>query len=317
MSGAPLATGSISLRLYPHDLDPARIVAEIRAQSALAEEVGFDGVMTQEHHGGFPNYLPNPLLAATWALDATTSLWAAPCPVLLPLRPWTQLVEDLAWTAARFPGRVGAGVGAGAFPLDFEMAGVPFDELRHRFRTALPDVADALAGRAEGPVSQDPGVAALAENPIPLVVAAQGPRTVQHAGSLGLGVIFNSLQTAERSRDLAAIHSGVAGSAGPRVLIRRVWIGPPPRDAMDVQMARYRAVGPDDLQQHWADDGGLVAADSGAELAERLAAEVASGGCDTVNVRVFQAGLTPNQVREQIGRLGAEMLPPLRNLLAT
>jgi alkanesulfonate monooxygenase SsuD/methylene tetrahydromethanopterin reductase-like flavin-dependent oxidoreductase (luciferase family) len=161
--------------LYPHDLDPPDTVAEIAAQSALAEQAGFDGVMTQEHHGGFPNYLPNPLLTATWALESTTALWAAACPILLPLRPWTQVVEDLAWTAHRFPGRVGCGAGVGAFPLDFEMAGVPFEEMRSRFAAALPDFAAALAGQATGPIAGDPGVAALARAPIPLVVAAQGP----------------------------------------------------------------------------------------------------------------------------------------------
>ena len=50
-------------------------------------------------------------------------------PALLPLRPVTQVVEDLVWTHHRFPGRVGVGVGAGSFPVDFDMAGVPLAEL--------------------------------------------------------------------------------------------------------------------------------------------------------------------------------------------
>ena len=50
------------------------------AQAGLAEAAGFDGVMTSEHHGGFPNYLPNPLLAATWALEATERAWAGAVP---------------------------------------------------------------------------------------------------------------------------------------------------------------------------------------------------------------------------------------------
>jgi alkanesulfonate monooxygenase SsuD/methylene tetrahydromethanopterin reductase-like flavin-dependent oxidoreductase (luciferase family) len=78
----PLVRGSISLRLYPHDLSPLGVVDEIRTQARLAEQAGFDGVMLSEHHGGFPNYVPNPLLASMWALDATDTLWAAPCPQL-------------------------------------------------------------------------------------------------------------------------------------------------------------------------------------------------------------------------------------------
>jgi alkanesulfonate monooxygenase SsuD/methylene tetrahydromethanopterin reductase-like flavin-dependent oxidoreductase (luciferase family) len=311
----PFADGSISLRLYPHDQPPPEVVAEVRIQSKLAEEAGFDGVMTQEHHGGFPNYLPNPLLTATWALDATTTLWAAPCPTLLPLRPWTQLVEDVAWSSHRFPGRVGVGVGAGAFPLDFEMAGVPFDELRARFNAALPEVAAALAGKADGPIADDPGVAALAGAPVPLVVAAQGPLTVARSARLGLGIIFSSLQSGERTRELSERHLAAGGEGRPRILIKRVWLGDPPEDSVATQMARYRAVGPADVQAHWAADGGMVHGHDGAEVAERLAAELADGLCTAVNLRVFQAGMAPEQVRDQIGRLGAEVLPTLRKAL--
>ncbi|MEO5839095.1 MAG: LLM class flavin-dependent oxidoreductase [Acidimicrobiales bacterium] len=314
MTSAPLARGSISLRLYPHDLEPAAVVAEIVAQSVLAEQSGFDGVMTQEHHGGFPNYLPNPLLTATWALEQTSTLWAAPCPILLPLRPWTQLVEDLAWTSHRFPGRVGCGVGVGAFPLDFEMAGVPFDEMRSRFKAALPEVAAALAGRANGPIANDPGVAALANAPIPFVVAAQGPLAVRRAARLGLGLVYDSLQTVERTRALSDLHADEGGTA-PRILIRRVWLGPPPLDALTAQMARFRAVGPADLQEHWDPDGGLVSALDGTELAERLHGFIVGGRCDAINLRVFQAGLSPEAVCEQIALLGEQTLPHLRSLL--
>ena len=315
MPTAPLAHGSISLRVYPHDLDdPQATVAEIVTQSVLAEQAGFDGVMTQEHHGGFPNYLPNPLLTATWALEQTTSLWAAPCPILLPLRPWTQLVEDLAWTSHRFPGRVGCGVGVGAFPLDFEMAGVPFDEMRARFKAALPEVAAALAGRATGPIANDPGVAALARSPIPFVVAAQGPLAVRRAARLGLGLVYDSLQTLERTRSLSDLHVDEGGTA-PRILIRRVWLGPTPVDALNAQMARFRAVGPASLQEHWDPGGGLVAAEDGAELAQHLHTALVDGRCDAINLRVFQAGMSPHEVRGQIGLLGAEALPHLRSLL--
>ncbi len=62
--GGPLAAGAISLRMYPHSLAPDGIVEEMRVQARAAEAAGFDGVMTSEHHGGFPGYLPNPLLAA-------------------------------------------------------------------------------------------------------------------------------------------------------------------------------------------------------------------------------------------------------------
>src|SRR5580704_15063581 len=130
---APLAAGSVSLRLYPHhDLPATEIVTELRVQSALAVEHGFDGVMTSEHHGGFAGYLPNPLQAAGWCLDAMAAGWAAPCPLLLPLRPPALVAEEAAWLAARFPGRVGVGLAAGALAVDFEVMGLTMDDLAAR-----------------------------------------------------------------------------------------------------------------------------------------------------------------------------------------
>src|SRR5580693_5411101 len=157
----PLAIGSVSLRVYPLDLTPPEVTANIQEQGRLAEEAGFDGCMTSEHHGGFPNYLPNPLLAATWLLEATEQIWAAPCPMVLPLRPVSQVIEDVAWTHHRFPGRVGVGVCAGALPVDFELAGVPFAELFPRYRAGVVELAAALQGHPQGPLAEDPGVAAL------------------------------------------------------------------------------------------------------------------------------------------------------------
>jgi alkanesulfonate monooxygenase SsuD/methylene tetrahydromethanopterin reductase-like flavin-dependent oxidoreductase (luciferase family) len=307
----PLARGSISLRLYPLDLPPRALVAEVMEQARLAEEVGFDGVMLSEHHGGFPNYLPNPMLAATWALEATSSAWAAACPLLLPLRPVSQIAEDLAWTSHRFPGRLGAGFAAGALELDFEMAGVPFEEMNDRFRAALPEVVAALRGAATGAVGRDSGVAALADAPLPMVSAAQSPAAGRRAGGLGIGLLFDSLVSIERAASVSAAHQA-AGGGGARVLIRRAWVGTPPESSTESQMARYARAAPDAARAHWAPDGGLVASPDPAEVAERLLAQARAAGCDALNLRVFQAGMSGAEVRGQIERLGAEVVPSLR-----
>src|SRR5215472_2751000 len=146
---APFAPGSVSLRLYPHlDLPAHAIVEEMRGQAALAAEHGFDGIMTSEHHGGFAGYLPNPLQAAGWCLEAMATGWAAPCPLLLPLRPAALVAEEIAWLAARFPGRVGIGVASGALPDDFEVMGLTMERLADRFGAGLEALAAMLRGRA-------------------------------------------------------------------------------------------------------------------------------------------------------------------------
>lgn len=315
MTGAPLARGSISLRMYPHDLDPAATVLEMVAQAQLAEEAGFDGLLTSEHHGGFPGYLPSPVHAAGWLLESTRQIWAAPAPLLLPLRHWTHVAEDLAWMASRFPGRVGAGFASGGLARDFELAGLRFEERLERFATALPPLVAALRGDAEPPLSGDPAIAACRERPIPAVVAAQGPVGVRRAAKLGAGVLYDSLQTAERTRELSQTYARSGGS-GARIAIRRVWVGPPPQRHVDQQMDFYRSYASPRAQQHWGAGHELIAAPDAAALAERLAEFAAAAGCDALNLRVHTQGVGPGPTREQIERIGTEALPRLRERLA-
>jgi alkanesulfonate monooxygenase SsuD/methylene tetrahydromethanopterin reductase-like flavin-dependent oxidoreductase (luciferase family) len=315
----PLAPGSVSLRVYPLDLPAGEIVTDIAQQARLAEQAGFDGCMVAEHHGGFANYLPNPLLAATWILGETRRIWAAPCPLLLPLRPVTQVVEDLVWTHHRFPGRLGVGVGAGSFPVDFEMAGVPLEELFPRYRKALVTLTDSLGGRAAGSLADDPGVAALAGGEIPVVAGVQTVKTTCRAARLGMGVLYNSLQTEAAVREQNDAYTD-AGGTGARILIRRLWIGRPPTSNMDAQMARYRSAATKHeatarITDRWAADTGLIAAPDGAAAAEQLFESMTRSGCNAVNIRVFLAGLSPAQVHEQIARHGKETVPRLHELL--
>ena len=95
-------------------------------------------------------------------------------------------------------------------------------------------------------------------------------------------------------------------------MLRRVWIGDPPPPAVAPHKDRFRAAAPDRAKQHWAPDGGLVAATDPAEVAQRLDAQIRATGCTAINLRVFHAGVTPAAVRDQIERIGAEVLPRLR-----
>ncbi len=166
MTGTPLSEGSISLRLYPHvGLSAEETVRELRHQAVLATEAGFDGVMTSEHHGGFAGYMPNPLQVAGWLLEAMPTGWAAPCPLLVTLRPPALVTEEVAWLAARFPGRVGLGLAAGSLDADFDIVGLTKDDLARRFSDVLAEVAGALDGSEPGRLAEDPAVARCALAP--------------------------------------------------------------------------------------------------------------------------------------------------------
>jgi alkanesulfonate monooxygenase SsuD/methylene tetrahydromethanopterin reductase-like flavin-dependent oxidoreductase (luciferase family) len=308
---APFAPGSVSLRLYPHlDLAAGDVVDELCAQAALGDEYGFDGVMTSEHHGGFAGYLPNPLQAAAWCLESMRTAWAAPCPLLLPLRPAALVAEEAAWLAARFPGRVGVGVAAGALRDDFDIMHVPMDGLTARFADALGELAGMLDGSEPRGLAGDPAIAACAQNPVPIVSAAMGFTAVRRAASLGVGVLFDSLSTAERCRQLTDAYRAAGGTA-PCVLIRRVWVGEPPRQRLDHQLDVYRGYSSSSAMQHWGSDE-LVTAPDGSGVADALAAVMAAAGADCVNLRVHVPGVQPEDAREQIERLGREVLTKYR-----
>jgi alkanesulfonate monooxygenase SsuD/methylene tetrahydromethanopterin reductase-like flavin-dependent oxidoreductase (luciferase family) len=306
----PFAPGSVSLRLYPHAGPAADCVAELRHQAALAERAGFDGVMISEHHGGFPGYWPSPLLVATWALECTRALWAAPCPLLLPLRAWTQVAEELAWLAAAHPGRLGAGLASGGLALDFELAGLDFGARARAFREALPRICAALRGEAQAPLGRDAALAACKADPVPILAAVQGPKSAAAAARAGAGLLFDSLQPAETLASLVRAWRD-AGGKGPRIAIRRVWLGAPPRAEVDAQTDFYRSYAPAAAQATWGSDE-LIAAATGRELAERLADLRGRADCDALNLRVHARDISPERVREQIARLGEEMLPALR-----
>jgi alkanesulfonate monooxygenase SsuD/methylene tetrahydromethanopterin reductase-like flavin-dependent oxidoreductase (luciferase family) len=314
LSGA-LAAGSLSLRLYPHDDRPAvGIVDELLAQAELGSRHGFDGVMTSEHHGGFAGYLPNPLQAAGWCLDVMPGGWAAPCPLLLPLRPVALVAEEIAWLAARHPGRVGIGVAAGALDTDFEIMGTTMDDLTPRYADALTALAGMLRGEADGPLAGDPALAALAGQPVPLVSAAMGPGAVRRAARIGAGVLYDSLSSPERCRALSDAYRAAGGTAAC-LMVRRVWLGAPPRDRLDEQLERYRGYAAASAQSHWTGDEVIHSGDA-AELAQAIAHTMARAGADALNVRVHAPGIPADAVREQIIALGSEVLPRLRKELA-
>jgi len=310
----PFGPGSVSLRLYPHnDLPAPTIVEELRAQAALAANHGFDGVMTSEHHGGFAGYLPNPLQQAGWCLEAMTTGWAAPCPLLLTLRPHALVAEEAAWLAARFPDRVGLGVAAGALADDFAVMGLAMDDLGARFTAALEALVGMLNGTDPNGLADDPAVKACAACPVPVLSAAMSKVAARRAARLGVGLLFDSLSTPQRCRELSDAYRA-AGGTGPSVMIRRVWIGTPPRELMEKQLDVYRGYAKEGAQQHWGGDQ-LSGATDPDEVAQTVADATARAGVHAVNLRVHLPGVTPEGAREQIVRLGDELLGPLRKAM--
>jgi alkanesulfonate monooxygenase SsuD/methylene tetrahydromethanopterin reductase-like flavin-dependent oxidoreductase (luciferase family) len=305
----PFEPGSISLRLYPHnELPAAQVIGELCAQASLALDGGFDGIMTSEHHGGFAGYLPNPLQMATFILEENAVGWAAACPLLLPLRPTALVAEEVAWLAARHPGRVGLGVAAGALPLDFEAMGVLLSSAVPIFKAELPRLVAMLRGDDLGELAQDPALRRCAEHPVPVLSAAASTGAAKRAARSGAGILLEGMSSGERLATICAAYDE-AGGTESKVLIRRVWLGDPESALVAQQRAVYDSYAP---QASAFGSDQTVNCDDPDEVAQALAAVWRAAGADTLNLRVHLPGLAPETIRDQINALAAEVLPRLR-----
>jgi alkanesulfonate monooxygenase SsuD/methylene tetrahydromethanopterin reductase-like flavin-dependent oxidoreductase (luciferase family) len=312
VSGQPFARGSISLRLYPHnDLAASEVVAELCAQASLGLSHGFDGIMTSEHHGGFPGYLPNPLQMATFILEHCATGWAAACPLLLPLRPTAMVAEEVAWLAARHRGRVGVGVAAGALPLDFESMDVPIETAIDHFKSELPRLIALLRGTDLGLLASDPALRACAVHPIPVLSAAASTGAARRAARHGAGILMEGMSSPRRLAAVVAAYEE-AGGTGTAMLIRRVWLGQPDTTLVDRQRAVYDSYAA--ASGVFGDDQ-TVSADDPAQVAEHLLDALAVSGATALNLRVHLPGMPPEVVRQQIVDLGDRVLPLLRQAL--
>ncbi len=308
-SGTPFEPGSISLRLYPHnELDAGAIVRELCDQAQLGLAGGFDGIMTSEHHGGFAGYLPNPLQIASFILEETASGWAAPCPLLLPLRPVAQLAEEIAWLGARHPGRVGLGVAAGALPLDFVAMEVALADAVPSFKARLPRIVEMLQGRDLRQLEGDRALRECATSPIVVLSAAASTAAAARAAACGAGILAEGMSSALQLRKICDAYRD-AGGTQPRVAIRRVWLGEPRDDLIGRQRAVYDSYAGD--VHHFADDQ-TVTARQPDDLVERLLDTWRATGADAINLRVHLPGLSPQEVRQQITVLAEQVVPLLR-----
>lgn len=307
----PFADGSVSLGLYLEGNDPVAAIDEMLLQAEIALHEGFDGVTVSEHHAGFEGYLPNPVLGASWILDHVGTGWSAACPILLPLRPVNLVVEDLAWLACRHPGRVGAGFAPGFEVTDFRVAGADHDTRRKDFYRKLPTAVSMLSGEVTGLLATDPAVARCSTVPVPVVAAVAGPVATRKAARARAGLLIATFKAPEHARELCELYRSTGGT-GPRVLVRRCWLGPRPRGVKRADPTAKPSAPPTWPSGERTD---MVRADTAEEMVELLGGRMSVSGATALSVRLQLPGGAPEQTREQIRRFGSEVLPELRPLL--
>jgi alkanesulfonate monooxygenase SsuD/methylene tetrahydromethanopterin reductase-like flavin-dependent oxidoreductase (luciferase family) len=302
----PHVNGSISIGLYAPAGPADQQITSLISLARCSERAGFDGVSVAEHHAGTPGYIPIPLLAVSWILDETKSIWAAACPILLPLVSAGSVAEAAAWLSVRYPGRVVVGAAPGYLKVDFDIASVELNERRSIFWERLPQLLSALSGTPTTPLLNDPAVRQCREHPVPVLCAAAGPVGVRRAARMGAGILLNSYLDLKSARELCREYVS-AGGTGPRVLIRRCWIGTPEPGRIE-RLARSTksALAVSD----WL-AGAIMSADS-SEVASAVVRAFSAIGATALNLRLNRPGAGATEVSEQIDRVGSEVLGQVR-----
>ena len=128
------------LTTYFPDLDPPYDVyyEQILEQVQLAEELGWECFMFNEHHFlGYGGLAANPAVLLAAAAARTSRIRLGPCIAILPLRHPLHTAEDYAMVDAISGGRLEFGIGSGNTEMDYRVFGVTRENDRQRVSEAL------------------------------------------------------------------------------------------------------------------------------------------------------------------------------------
>ena len=155
------------LTTYYPDLDPPYDVyyQQILEQIELAEELGWECFMFNEHHFlGYGGLVANPAVLLAAAAARTSRIRLGPCIAILPLRHPLQSAEDYAMVDSVSNGRLEFGIGSGNTLLDYQVFDIQREEGQERLEEALEIILNAWTQRAfrpSGKILELPGDNAL------------------------------------------------------------------------------------------------------------------------------------------------------------
>ncbi len=213
-----------------------QLYADLIHDARLAEELGFDSLWIAEHRNWYDGWCPQPLVAASVALAATTSLHVGTGMYLLPQHDIGVTLRDVETLLRLYGPRLQLGIALGYRPEEYRAAGIPFSR-----RGALME-SHILALR-------DRSVTWPSE--VPLWVGGLAEPAIRRAGRHGLSLLLpNSLRPSELEsrvglwRDEAKAQGEEEGRLG---MLVDTWIvpdGSPPavqeiRDRLAVHYREY------------------------------------------------------------------------------
>ncbi len=134
------------LTTYFPDLDPPYDIyyRQILEQVELAEELGWECFMFNEHHFlGYGGLAANPAVLLSAAAARTARIRLGPCIAILPLRHPLHTAEDYAMVDALSGGRLEFGIGSGNTALDYQVFGIDRQGDKRRLEEATEVILKA------------------------------------------------------------------------------------------------------------------------------------------------------------------------------
>ena len=307
-------------------------VLDRTVQAAVeAERAGFDGVWFAEHHFMSYGVCPSATTLAAYVLGRTERITAGTAVSVLSTRHPVALAEEAALLDQVSGGRFRLGVGRGGPWVDLEVFGTGLGRYESGFAESLDLLLAALSRERVG----SEGTFAFREvamvpRPLtgpPVVVACTSAETVEVTARRGLPMLLGMHAGDEEKRGLVEryerhgparaghLAAGVAYVADTRAEARRVlqdalprWLGPGLAGYVPVDDRPRRPRDPEEYAGLLCDIHPVGTAD---DCVATLSETAERTGIEHFVLMVEGAG-DPLLTRENIRRLGAEVLPRLR-----
>jgi alkanesulfonate monooxygenase SsuD/methylene tetrahydromethanopterin reductase-like flavin-dependent oxidoreductase (luciferase family) len=322
----------------------AQVYAEMLEMAQAAERLGYCGLTVPEHH--FINILmnPNPFMLAVKVASVTEHIPITTAVAVLPLNDMRRMAGEAALADVLTGGRLGIGVGRGAFPYEFVRYGVDFAKGREIFDESLEVLIALLSGEE---VSWDGAYykfepLTIMPRPVqrphpPIWIAAMAPDALYHCAKRGWNIQTTPLQG---SLDLARqqVDNFLAGAEAsgrePRPRLSLLRVGFATRDEAHTKAVIERTYGyyrrfdnvfkspglvaggrirPIEIEATREDLAEALFIGTPAELIEKFSL-YAELGVDEINLNMC-IGAGHEETIESIERLASEVMPQISGRL--
>ncbi len=316
---------------FPGQSD-AEVLRRTVDAAVTAEIAGFDGVWIAEHHFMSYGLCPSATTLAGYLLGRTERITVGTAVSVLSTTHPVALAEQAALLDQVGGGRFRLGVGRGGPWVDLEVFGTGLDRYESGFADGLDLLLDALArdrvaGRGAFPFRE----VAMVPRPLtgpPVVLACTSEETVRLAARRGLPMLLGMHAGDAEKRALTDRYAAAHGSGAPAHLAAAVahvadtraearsvlmtalprWLGPGLAGYVPVDDRPRRPRDPEEYARLLCDIHPVGTAE---DCVASLTATAERTGIEDFILMAEGAG-DPARVRENILRLGAEVLPRLR-----